>query len=152
MEIRPAEPMDFVTLTQKGREVHEAMEYARFLAYDEVGFQEMLMAMIERESSCLLIAWEGDEMAGAIGGAVRKNFYDTNQLIGSCAFYVVFREHQAKGHSKALREAWEAWAVDRGADVIVYSPSNKTVIKMLERDGFEQIQVSLMKRVGEEEA
>ncbi|MFH0959647.1 MAG: GNAT family N-acetyltransferase [Pseudomonadota bacterium] len=147
MEIRRAEPGDLPLMAKMGRYFHEISTYGKLQGYDEIRVQESLLGGLDNPRTIFLVAWEEEKLAGLLLGCLNVNFYDPRETIAQCLFVAVFPEYQKKKVASKLMKEFETWAMDNKANIIIYSGYSQSFIHAMKKKGFEQVEVTLMKRL-----
>ena len=150
MEIREATPSDISTIVKVGKYWHDIATYAEFQTYDEQALSEAIYEVIANGHGRMWVMWDDDKVVGMIMGHLAPNFFNSNQTMAVCAFVAVLPKYQRKKISKQLSMEFEEWGKGKGADTIVYSGYSKKFIDSMKRKGFKQVEVTLMKKVGDE--
>lgn len=150
MEIRQAEIGDLPVMAKCGRYFHDISSYGKLMGYDEIRIQGNLLGLINSPISILLNAWEGDVLMGMLAGLVINNLYDPQELVGQCLFLAVLPDYQKKKVSNALMVEFDKWAIAQGAMMLTYSGYSEKFITSMKRRGYTQVEVTLMKRIGED--
>lgn len=150
MEIRPAEISDVLVMAKCGRYFHDISSYGKIMGYDEIRIQGNLLGLINSPVAALLVAHEGDTLMGMLAGIVINSLYDPKEFVGQCFFVAVLPDFQKKKVSNALMAEFDKWAIAMGAVMLTYSGYSEKFISSMKKRGYTQVEVTLMKRVGED--
>jgi len=142
MVIRPPLHSDIETLVDLGAQLHQESAYS-FLPYDRHKVRAFIGAYVEdRDTRCALVADDGGELIGVIGGALIEYYFCNEQLVSDEILFVR-RDHRNGMAAIALIRGLQKWAIARGARELCLSISsnvNQEITgKLFERLGFERM-------------
>ena len=144
MEIREATNPDITSIVKTKDEWH----HNEFQEYEEASVSESIYQAINNGGgSNIWILWDDSTLAGILMGSVVPSFYKPSQLIAVCTLFNVRPEHQKKQWPKKMMDAFEAWAIERGAEVISYAEGSRKNINAIKKRGFKIVKTTLMKKV-----
>lgn len=148
MEIKVATGLDILAMVKAGKYFHEISEYGKFQSYDEQALSETLLQVIGSNNvGKIWIAWDDNKLAGMVLGLLQPNFYDSNELMAYCAFVAVLPKYNRTWAYKRLKTSFEDWAKKSKASIIAYSGYSQKFIRSLKKDGFEQVEITMMKKI-----
>ena len=149
MEIRKAELGDLPVMAKHGRYFHDISSYGKLMGYDEIRIQDNLAGIMNSDVGLLLNAWDGDVLMGMLAAIIINNLYDPKEYVAQCFFVAVLPDFQKRKVSNALMVEFEKWSRANCADIVVYSGYSEKFINSMKRKGYIQVEVTLMKRLGE---
>lgn len=120
--------------------------YAKFLTYDSKSVAASMNAVL-RSGGKYWVLWDEDKFAGVCMGMIVPNFYNHDQTIAECIFVGVIPEHQRTRWGLKMMRKFEEWGKEQGADFLCFGGYDKKYIRNMKRNGFEQVDVKLMKRL-----
>jgi GNAT superfamily N-acetyltransferase len=94
-----------------------AHELAQSFPFSRVTFDLSFPALLAAEDTCLLVAVAGEECVGYLLGFAHLTFY-ANGSVGWVEEVLVRQEHRGHGVGRALMNAFEAWARERGCALV----------------------------------
>jgi len=151
MIIEEATEFDTLAMVKAGKYFHDKSDYGKFQSYDEKALSETLLKVIENpDVGKIWIGWDGNKLAGMVMGLLQPNFYNYHDVMAYCAFIAVLPKYNRTWLFKKLKTTFEDWAKESGADVVAYSGYSQKFIRALRKDGFEQVEVTMMKKLEKE--
>lgn len=137
--IRRATVDDMPEIIRLGREFL-AYSPHRWIPLDEEAFAQAMGGMIEGQGAVFL----SDD--GFIGGVLTPCYFNPAYSFAAELFWFARKEGQA------LRQAFEAWAREMGADAVTCSglvdDHEKAIRRIWGRAGYEPSEIAFMKRIG----
>jgi hypothetical protein len=132
----------FLTEAAKFIEYHPSLKNA-----DEGYLAEVLTKIIE-EGLCL-VAVEGMDIIGTIGGIVFPNYFDPSLVQLTELFWWVEEEHRGKKDSLRLFKLFESEAKMFGATQVIMTTTSHTphLKKIFERSGYSEHECSYVKEL-----
>lgn len=156
ISVRRARPTDLPTLLALGRAMHAESPRYRHLAFDEGKTARLIGFLIDRPAAGVLFVAESvGQIVGLFGGAIGEHMYTHGRFANDLAIYVC-PSHRGGVTMGRLLQAFEAWAVDAGADEILLGVSTEVHAEqtagMFERKGYARSCISLRKTITRGEA
>ena len=137
--IRRATLSDVPRIVQLGRKFH-AYSIWRDLPYDLEAVARTAYSMVKNEDGAVFLSDDG-----LCGGLINALYFSPSHRIAVELFWY------APTEGKELREAFEAWAVERGADAIQFSAladdRRGATERLYRMAGYNPVETVLMKRV-----
>jgi GNAT superfamily N-acetyltransferase len=94
-----------------------ADEMGQSFAFSRGAFDLSFPALLAAEDTCLLVAVAGEDRVGYLLGFVHLTFY-ANGPVGWVEEVLVRQDHRGHGVGRALMDAFEAWARQRGCALV----------------------------------
>lgn len=135
--IRRATQADVATATAFAREFHSESVHASIPVVPDI-LETWMGGLIDQGAVFL-------SSRGIIGGLVSPIYFNPAYRVAVELFW------WAPEGGKALREAFEAWAVEQGVDAIQFSGQrnerSETIEKLFRRAGYEPVETGFVKRL-----
>uniref|UniRef100_A0A6M3KF12 Putative acetyltransferase n=1 Tax=viral metagenome TaxID=1070528 RepID=A0A6M3KF12_9ZZZZ len=149
MEIRKAEIDDIPLLAKLGRQFHEDAGFSSVQSYDEKGFQESLMNIVDNPLAILITMWEEEAFVGALSGGLFPNFFAPSETIAQSGFLCVMPEFRKSQAAKDLTGIFEKWAENMGASIVTYFGNTQSLINKFRKRGFKKTDTVMSLRIKE---
>ena len=148
LEIKEGNIADLPLIVGKAKIFNELAKdgYGKFLSYDPVSVSSSITSVVTNGGKYWVL-WKGNEFAGILLGSLQPNFYNHAELCAGCIFIAVLPEYQRTQWGTKLREKFEAWGKEQGAQCVGYGGYDKNFIRTMKRKGFTVIETMLMKEL-----
>lgn len=147
MYARLADKADLPEVLNFCRRFWASLDYSRHIPFDVKTSLQTLQDMLA--DGMLFVAEEDLILAGMIGGVVSHSFVNANTLVGAELFFWVQPEFRRSGAGKALMDAIEARARERGCTlwsmIAIDTMGAEKVGAMYERAGYTRTEWSYAK-------
>ena len=144
MGLREATVDDLPQIVAMGRAFREA-HYAEFIVENVPRMETQARALIEGESSLLLVAEGPSGLVGMIGMMLFPHFL-SGELVAGELFWWVDPDHRGFAGLRLLKQA-EKWAVEHGAARIQMIAPTLEVGRIYRRLGYQWIETGFQKTV-----
>jgi len=138
--IRAAEQKDVKELVKIGRLFFESTILKEFCDYDEITMDHLLSTYIMNENCMVFILEADSKIVGGIMAHITPVYWNWSVLAAQQLGWFVHPDYRGF-HSLKLIEAYEQWAMDKGAKMIfsgakTVQGSYEMMDKMLSRRGY----------------
>jgi GNAT superfamily N-acetyltransferase len=103
IEIRRAEIQDVTKLVRLGEMFHTEAEAAAYIPLDQESLAQSFRMQIRASNASILVITKHDEIVGAAGLGMARNFFNKNVLVGIEQFFWVTPEHRGGLGLKLIR-------------------------------------------------
>jgi len=111
-------------------------------------FLKEWMASIDSTNYVMLVAYDGDKLAGALGGVFTNAPFSSTSWLGYELFWLVVEEYRLIGQERLL-DNFEGWVKERGGSrVVLHVPSGSVQYRdlgLVEKHGFLTHEIRIVK-------
>lgn len=149
MHIREANESDIDALVEMGRAFFAYSAFSAKSSFDAASVEATLLGAMR--TGCVLVCERDGVVIGGIAGVLAPVWFNMHELAAVEMAWWVAPEFRKTFAAIRLYHAFEAWAVDKGASVVVMSDlvinGTPPEAKLFEKLGFAATERSHMKRV-----
>jgi GNAT superfamily N-acetyltransferase len=151
MKISPMQTNQIDAVVKMGRAFTAAAGLDKLGAFDEAATRKFLEDASKSDKATVLVAESDDKAVGMLGLMMMPLYFSPSTTFATEMFWWVEPEHRKSGTGKALLDAAEKWAKERGATVctmISLSQSEPDRVPALYRSaGYEPLETTWMRRL-----
>ncbi len=154
--IRNADPDDLDVLADMGEKFFAYSAFAKVVPFDRDAVREAIGVyarpgtMLTLPDSLVLVAEVDDEIVGGLVGLIGPMWFNPAARVATELAWWVAEEHRGSSAAIRLYRAFEAWAWDRNADMIVMSDlvidGETPAARLFEKLGYATVERAHMKR------
>lgn len=147
--IRLATSTDTSSLVALLEELYNAAEFHSDIPFDVVSATHFVQRLLLDENSEMLVASLGEELIGCASFTCVSPYYNEHKKIAYGINFYVKPEYRSKGIGRSLYNSVWRLAKGRGCGsaIVGVVPSNKQLINYHKLNGFDDYEVSLIKRL-----
>lgn len=154
--IRPATPEDINALTDMGAQFFAYSAFGKVVRFDRDAARDAIAhyatpgTMLTGSTSVVLVATQGEEILGGIVGFLGPMWFNPATRCATELAWWVAEEHRGGTAAIKLYRAFERWADEQGADVIVMSDlvvdGETPAAKLFEKLGYATVERAHIKQ------
>lgn len=141
--VRFARASDVDSIIKIARKFHSVSGWNNYISFDEESLRDSLENMLDSEDACVLVDGNG----GVLVGMIYPQYFNKSALVAQEVFW------WAEKNGMRLFKAFEGWAEDNGADVIMMAALEdknlrmETIISMYKRNGYKHMERMMIKEI-----